>query len=121
MTALVETTEEDRMWEKRRKLWDELEERDEELLPELREHIGIGFGSGRLMVHHPLIVDPFYQPGKCGLINHRFRYAQSEAERLLREKNWSAYLFLHAKPPRQPKSGHEGPSEDDPCDGGWDS
>ena len=26
---------------------------------------------------------------------------------------------IHARPPGQPKSGHEGPSEYDPCDGGW--
>jgi hypothetical protein len=98
MTELVETTEEDRMWDEQIKLREELEARDEELLPELREHVcSTSFG---LMVHHPLIVHPFYQPGKAGWINYAFRYSQSEAKRLLKEKAWFAYLFLHAKPYR---------------------
>jgi hypothetical protein len=81
-----------------RKRWEELEARDEALLPELMEHVCPGpWGP---MVEHRLIRDFFYQPGKAGLINDRFLYKQAEAKKFLAEKMWWNYIFLVEKPYR---------------------
>jgi hypothetical protein len=82
-------------WQKR---WEELESRDEPLLPELMNHVCPGpWGP---MVEHCLIREFFLQPGKCGLVNHRFLAKQKAAEEFLREKKWMDYLLVIEKPYR---------------------
>jgi hypothetical protein len=88
------TVEEDD-WRKR---WEELEARDEPLLPELMDHVCPGpWGP---MVEHRLIREFFLQPGKCGLVNYRFLAKQKAAEEFLREKKWMNYLLVIEKPYR---------------------
>src|SRR5215475_3885651 len=76
----------------------ELIDRDEELCEELQFHVFKG-ALGE-MVHHPLIIEIFYRPGKCALINESFRQKHELAKNYLAEKKWRSYIFLIERPYR---------------------
>jgi hypothetical protein len=76
----------------------ELIQREEPLLRELEYYVQ----SGPLgpMVHHPLIIETFYRPGYCGLINASYSHKKQRAEEFLRDKKWRSYIYLVERPYR---------------------
>lgn len=74
--------------------------REEKLLPELKpyEH------NGRLglCIHHPLLIELFYNPDHAALVNERFRQKKRAATEAFEKKLWSSYIFLHERPYRLP-------------------
>ncbi len=76
----------------------ELLTRKEKLLPELKpfEYTGpLGLG-----VYHPLLIEMFYNPEHCALLNLRYREKKRAVAEARAERKWSSYIWLHERPYR---------------------
>jgi hypothetical protein len=72
--------------------------RAEELDPELEPYVTKG-AIGE-MVHHPLIIEIFYRPGYCALLNAHYHAIKKQAQEYLEADNFQGYIFRHEKPYR---------------------
>jgi len=79
--------------------WMELANRDEDLIKDLEPYVSNG-PVGNQMIHHPLIIELFYQPGKCALINESYKHKKQLAEQYIAEKKWPNYIWLTERPYR---------------------
>lgn len=76
----------------------ELMQREEELIPEL-----VPFeraGPLGICIHHPWIIELFYDPQRCALINERYRLKKEQVQAASVAGKWSSYVFLHERPYR---------------------
>jgi hypothetical protein len=69
-----------------------------ELLPYIQQS-SRGFGT---ILHHPFIIELFFDPNRCGLINMRFKAKIEAAVEAREKKNWPSFVFLHERPYRVP-------------------
>jgi hypothetical protein len=70
--------------------------REEALNPELENYLCKSrFGS--IMIHHPLIIELFYDPSRCGFVNHHYTYKKEMAEKAFSERDWGHYIGLHER------------------------
>jgi hypothetical protein len=76
----------------------ELLNKREQLIDELVPYQYAGpFGLG---VHHPLVIEIFFDPERAGLLNARYRHKVTQRDEALEKKNWETYIFLHERPYR---------------------
>jgi len=54
----------------------ELLQKEEEIIPELKDHLQTS-STGQMMVHHPLLIWLFVVPRRFGLVNHTYRKKKS--------------------------------------------
>jgi len=55
------------------------------------------FGLG---VHHPLVIEIFFDPERSGLLNERYRHKVMQRDAALDKKDWETYVFVHERPYR---------------------
>lgn len=79
----------------------ELLTKKEKLTPELQYYVRQGVLGE--MIHSPWIVEIFFDPEHCALINARYGYKLAEIDKAITEKAWSRYVFLHERPYRLEK------------------
>lgn len=72
---------------------------DEPLNPELRPYVQNSKGIGP-MLHHPLVIEMFFVPGKCALLNAQYEMKKQALAKAEENGNWSSYIFLHERPYR---------------------
>ena len=77
----------------------ELMNREELLTDELAPYVRHDGAFGPLL-HHPLVIEIFFRPTHCALVNERFRYKVKERDRAAREGRWETYVFVHERPYR---------------------
>jgi len=76
----------------------ELMSRDEPLIDELVPYVDKStFGT---IIHHPLLIELFFDPRKSALVNERYRHKKKLREEYLAQKKWDSYIFLHERPYR---------------------
>lgn len=76
----------------------ELMRREEEILPELKPYeYQSPFGLG---VHHPLVIELFYDPTRAALLNERYRQKTAAVSEAMQKRDWDSYIFLHERPYR---------------------
>jgi hypothetical protein len=51
-------------------------------------------------LHHPLLIELFFDPCRAALINHRYRLKSKAVEEKLRDRRWASYVFMHERPYR---------------------
>jgi len=72
---------------------------DEELTPELKPYVQNRKAIGP-MIHHPLLIEMFYIPGKCAMINAHYEMKKRALATAEENGNWTTYIFLHERPYR---------------------
>jgi uncharacterized protein YhbP (UPF0306 family) len=77
----------------------ELMERAEKLDPELEPYVSPSKFGGA-MIHHPLLIELFWQPERSALVNFRYRHKKAKAAEYLKQQQWESYIFIHEKPYR---------------------
>src|SRR5919201_2075729 len=76
----------------------ELMLREEALDPELEPHLCRGpFGPA---LKHPLIIEIFFDPKRCGLINKRYALLKQRLEEAKTERDFSGIIWMHERPYR---------------------
>jgi len=80
----------------------ELVSRQEPLCNELRPYVNDSLRGLGQVIHHPLIIELFYDPDRCGLVNARYAAKVEERQRALDNKKWTTYVFVHERPYRVP-------------------
>lgn len=77
----------------------ELLDKKEELLPELKKHMDKMPSLGSCL-RHPLVFGVPYTPMMNALYNEQFRHKQEVLAKAIQEKNWGTVLYLHERPYR---------------------
>lgn len=72
---------------------------DEPLVAELKPYVRNLKALGPT-IHHPLLIEPMFVPGKCAMINARFEMKKQALAKAEESGNWSTYIFLHERPYR---------------------
>lgn len=77
----------------------ELLTREEKLLPELKPYERTSKTLGA-MIHHPLLIELFYDPDHAALLNERYRQKKLAVAEAYVKGHFSSYVFLHERPYR---------------------
>lgn len=85
--------------EKHNSLMHDLVTREEPLCDELKWFVTDGGSIGE-MIHHPLVIEMFYDPKHSALINYRYRHKVEERNKAMQEGKWEKYIFIHERPYR---------------------
>lgn len=76
----------------------QLHSKEEPLCDELKDYVfKKKFGT---IVHHPLVIEMFYDPQHCALLNYRFELKKQEREKAKATGNWVKFIYLHERPYR---------------------
>lgn len=75
----------------------ELVTKEEPLHAELADYVTDG-PIGAPMIKHPLIIELFFDPARCAMINTRYHVKKEKIERMLADRKWSDYVMMHERP-----------------------
>jgi len=77
----------------------ELLNRREPLCDELQGSLHKNSLDGH-MIHHPLVIEPFYAEELAALCNERYRQKQEHVSKAALAQDWEHYIWLHERPYR---------------------
>lgn len=75
----------------------ELQQKEEEIIPELAGHLQPS-GIGGEMVHHPLVISMNAAPGHYAFVNYLYREGKQAADKAIKEHDFVSYVLLHERP-----------------------
>jgi hypothetical protein len=73
--------------------------KEAELCAELKPYV-YKSSLGSPMISHPLVIEIFFDPEHCALINYRLELKKQMLEEYAQAKNWLGYIFAHERPYR---------------------
>jgi hypothetical protein len=73
--------------------------RKEELHKDLVPYVSTHPGYGQVL-HHPFIIDLFFDPTRCGMANAQYKAKTLRAAECLENKELDSYITLHERPYR---------------------
>ena len=77
----------------------ELLHKEEALCDELKPYVFKSTVGGN-MISHPLVIELFYDPKRCALLNYRLQAKKEMLKRYKAAGNWHGYIYAHERPYR---------------------
>lgn len=71
--------------------------KEEPLHADLADYVTDG-PIGAPMIKHKLIIELFFDPARCALINTRYEAKKAAIERMLANREWANYVMMHERP-----------------------